>query len=577
MNTLQLKQYFIDRTLEILHKETIDTYRQKNHNAYTSLIELKDTVSRWEEKKVKNMDTIRILGEECIDLLKADDCLVFKDLSKELLIIEINLLLKSTDKYPNNKINRRVLFCLNQCIEKNKQIYLRNLISNVNAIIFNENDTPDEQITDILEHVDKYLSAIFVQLVYEGYTKQALYTLLRFQSKKGVDFFFKQFESIAKLKNRDYFIIWKVLIPNCRGIALEKLGLRQQMTEIPEINDFIKKKYNKYLSNTEGHYYYYIDKSNAKDKYAALKQSRERMMSLIDNLHLGYSLYTIHLPENALVIEKRENTHWATSEPTSYFMDGVSSGNYSTSVFLSEKINTIQKTEYIDAGVKERLKSAIRHLNYGDHNTELEQRFINYWIALEFIFSSPMTDDNTYTRLKTNLINVLACSYIKRNMNYLESKLITEHWLDTSTGLWATETTIDEIAEKPDLPLLWKYKLKKMKSRLLGHRDKRKSYYINHVKNLERHITRIYSMRNALIHEAGINQDIENITSNLRYYLVFVLDQLISFFSYSNPKSNNKVASLDDFFNTYINYRKMIEVDYDLNIIKSIPIAKNLW
>ena len=577
MNNRHLKQYFLERTLEILHKETIDTYRQRHHNAYTSLVELRDTVKRWEEKKVKTLDTIRILGEECVDLLNADDCLVYEDLSKELLILEIKLLLKSTDKYPNNTINRRVLFCLNQCIEKNKQIYLTHLLNNVNAIILDENDISDDKTTPILEQIDKYLSAIFVQLVYEGYTKQALYILLKSQSKKGFDSFFKQFENIAKLKNRDYVIIWKVLIPNCIGVELETLGLRQQMIEMPEINDFIKKKYNKFLANTEGHYYYYIDRSKAKDKYAALKQSREHMMSLIDNLHLGYSLYTIHLPEKAMVIEKRETTHWANSEPTSYFMDGISSGDYSTSVFLSEKINTIQKTNHIDAGVKERLKSAIRHLNYGDHNTELEQRFINYWIALEFIFSSPMTDDNTYTRLKTNLINVLACSYIKRNMNYLETKLKADGWLDTSTDLWTSGTNIDEIAEEPDLPLVWKYKLKKMKSRLLGHSDKRKSYYTNHVNNLERHITRIYNMRNALIHEAGINQDIENITSNLRYYLVFILDQMIYYFSNTNLTNNKTQASLDDFFNTYINYRKMIEVDYDLNIIKSIPIAKNLW
>ena len=188
-----------------------------------------------------------------------------------------------------------------------------------------------------------------------------------------------------------------------------------------------------------------------------------------------------------------------------------------------------------------------------------------------------MTDDNTYTRLKTNLINVLASSYIKRNMNYLKSKLKAEGWLDIQTDLWASERNIDEIAEKPDLPLIWKYKLKKMKSRLLGHRDKRKLYYTNHVNNLERHITRIYSMRNALIHEAGINQDIENITSNLRYYLVFLLDQMIYYFSDTNLTNSITQASLDDFFNTYLNYRKMIEADYDLNIIKSIPIAKNLW
>jgi hypothetical protein len=116
-----------------------------------------------------------------------------------------------------------------------------------------------------------------------------------------------------------------------------------------------------------------------------------------------------------------------------------------------------------------------------------------------------------------------------------------------------------------------------MKTRLLGHTDKRKLYYINHIHNLERHITRIYNLRNVLIHEAGIKQDIENITSNLRYYLVFLLDQMVAFFSDFNSENNSKLISIEDFFNTYLNYRKMIEVNYDLSIIKSIPIAKNLW
>ena len=54
-----LLQYFQDRMLEILHKETIDTYRQRNHNAFTSLIEFKGVVERWEEMKVKTIDTVR--------------------------------------------------------------------------------------------------------------------------------------------------------------------------------------------------------------------------------------------------------------------------------------------------------------------------------------------------------------------------------------------------------------------------------------------------------------------------------------------------------------------------------------
>ena len=572
-----LLHYFQDRMLEILHKETIDTYRQRNHNAFTSLMEFKGVVERWGEMKVKTIDTVRFLGEECVDLLVSDDCLMFDSFSKDLLISEINVLIKTSDKHPNAKVNNRVLFCLNQCINNNRQGYLKNLIKNLKSLLFDDNDIPDEQMIPTLERVDKYLSAICVQLVFEGYTKQALYTLLKSQLVFGFEAFFNQFENLTKLKNREYTVIWKTMIPGCNGVDLEKLGLLLQVNEVVEINDIIKNKFKKHLTNPVESYHYYIDKIKAKDKYAALKLSRERMMTMIDNLHLGYNLNTIKMPDNALVLEKRGNVYWASMEPANYFMDGIPTNDYPLSIALSERICEIYEAKYIDNGVKERLKSAIRHLNYGDQDTELEQRFINYWIALEFIFSSPQTDDNTFTRLKTNLINVLACSYIKRNMDYIKTKLVNDGLLDQAYDIWESEANLDTVANTAGLPLIWKFKLKKMKSRLLGHSDKRKAYYMNHVNNLERHITRIYNLRNELFHEAGINQDIEIITSNLRYYLVFILDQMISFFSDSNLKNHNKTFGLDDFFNTYINYRKMIEVDYDLDIIKSIPIAKNLW
>lgn len=193
MNSGELKSFFQDRIIEILHKETIDTYRQRCHNAYTSLVELKDIVERWKELKVKTLDTVRILGEECLDLLNADDCLVFGDLAKPLLVQEIKILLKSTEKHPNNKINNRLLFCLNQCIDRNKQSYLNNLTIKLKDILFIDKNISEDCLTQTLESIDKYLSAICVQLVFEGYTKQALYTLLKSQSKKGFDAFFNQY------------------------------------------------------------------------------------------------------------------------------------------------------------------------------------------------------------------------------------------------------------------------------------------------------------------------------------------------------------------------------------------------
>ena len=60
MDLSAIQHYIIDRSLEILNKETLDSYRLRNHNAYTSLIEFRDIVARWNEYKVKNFDTVRL-------------------------------------------------------------------------------------------------------------------------------------------------------------------------------------------------------------------------------------------------------------------------------------------------------------------------------------------------------------------------------------------------------------------------------------------------------------------------------------------------------------------------------------
>lgn len=52
---------------------------------------------------------------------------------------------------------------------------------------------------------------------------------------------------------------------------------------------------------------------------------------------------------------------------------------------LYEKLNRIDNSESVTTDVKDRITAALRHLRIGDGQVELEQQFINYWIALEFI------------------------------------------------------------------------------------------------------------------------------------------------------------------------------------------------
>lgn len=114
-----------------------------------------------------------------------------------------------------------------------------------------------------------------------------------------------------------------------------------------------------------------------------------------------------------------------------------------------------------------------------------------------------------------------------------------------------------------------------MKSHL-HHKDKIKKYIDNHETHLLQHISRIYRLRNELVHEAALKQDIENVASNLRFYLVFVLNQMIDYFS--DKTTNVKPKSMLQFFWSYEKCLKAIKTPGEtdvVSVISHIHIAKS--
>ncbi len=77
-----------------------------------------------------------------------------------------------------------------------------------------------------------------------------------------------------------------------------------------------------------------------------------------------------------------------------------------------------------------------------------------------------------------------------------------------------------------------------------GKQPNAADYLKKHRANLEVHFTRIYRLRNEIIHDAATNTNNEHIASNLRYYLTFILNELIDFFS----RSAVNEASIEDYF-----------------------------
>ena len=105
----------------------------------------------------------------------------------------------------------------------------------------------------------------------------------------------------------------------------------------------------------------------------------------------------------------------------------------------------------------------------------------------------------------------------------------------------------------------------------MSNKGKIGEYISCHKKNLEWHIVRIYRMRNELIHEAALKQDIEGATSNLRYYLVLVLNQLINYFH-----STSMQVSINDFFHDFENKANIIFENKDRDYILKVEYETSL-
>ncbi len=572
MNKKDIQQFFIERFDELFHKDTIDSYRVRNQNAYTILYELIEVIENWSDGKISLFDTVVYSIDESINLIRYDEALIFNSISKNTLINQLESFKNNRkDKKTDTCNSQWIVLCLKKLIKENKNQYMTNLFNKLESLLFSENDEIDDK--DIVPHLmklDSYITSLARQLLYVGFSKNYLYHLFStFHKDDGrfdEDYRILKDELVNENKV-EYIVIYQIYTKFQEIDTFENFTSDVQLDcKTDEKLDAMRMSFLKPSINR----YFYKQKIKASDQTSAMKKAREMLEAALDVISLGAGKVPIQINDKGLIISTSSNRINAR-----IFMPYKIDGTYSKDIHLSQSfsliINRIYNNPQIATEVKDRISSAIRHLRIGNQCSELEQRFINYWIALEFIFSASKSGESTFSRVKTNLTTILTCSYAKRNLLNLNERLSNNGYLDKESKYWEQDNVDDFIRSVPSV--LLKYRLLKMKSHLFNHSDKRKSYLSNHETNLSQHIVRIYRLRNQLIHDAAIKQDIEDISSNLRYYLVFLLNQMLTFY---NNHDNTKLVSLEDFFFEYRLIKMKIKENPTFETIMSVPLAMDL-
>lgn len=77
------EQYFVQRMLELLHRETVDTYRVKVLNPKLALEELISVYDGLNAGRIKRFEDLEYCRNETLSLLKKDDTIRFDTIGKD--------------------------------------------------------------------------------------------------------------------------------------------------------------------------------------------------------------------------------------------------------------------------------------------------------------------------------------------------------------------------------------------------------------------------------------------------------------------------------------------------------------
>lgn len=566
LTTLTIPQkFFIEKSIEILYRGTIDTYRVRVKNPKSILSELKSAIEAFQKGQLKhfisitgkkNHTTFSKYGfkDEAIDLIEAkNNYLKFNSVSEKYFITLLKELSESNYKQTKNSLS----------------IVLKDNIEYADAIItglkekLNATYTTDEELITLLGDISKAINYLFTELIDIGFSKnfwyRYMYGLFVNSLSEGDSFNdrFNEFENRISSHNNNYDIIFR--IDTIKKVQQSIKSTTHQMSILENIDDItledpkaeIELSHFKPPKDTR-----LFIKCNitAHDYLAALKSAKRILSESLDLLNLGYGNEKLELNNRVLVIDTN-NPKYGRFQQSTNFLDGKYSKAQTHYLNFIDKVPDLLSKENVNEETKEKVKSAIRYLRLGNQSIEVEHKFINYWIGLEYLFSN-YESDNTINRIKEYLVTCHSLAYVKRNLLHFH-KLISNIDSNTLASISTYTAHSEGCIQKPEF---YKEVFEKLKDihpliaqrsysfwKIISHKNGKgnwKEYISTHKKNLVIHLTRIYNIRNEIIHDAATDTNNESITSNLRYYLTFMLNGIIDFLCQDHDDN----VSIEDYF-----------------------------
>jgi hypothetical protein len=582
------QRFFVEKMLDLYYEYVIDSYRVRVHNPISLLEECNNLIEDWNFDKIKRFDTLKQVFQELILLLKndLDDTVDYGFTGKSIFIDKLETLSKCDEKNIDTNGLYELKYHIIYLLRINKD-YINNLILKIeNLLTFTKTD-----IASCIPHFDKLSTNIgffATELTRIGYSKVRVYqifsrTFIASQKDRTFDENWSYIkDELLKNRERTFCVAFKFNISsNSEYSTLLSDSVDEAILPNPiessRIDSYIKEDVSVRFKTFQ---------IEALDFYQAIQKARESLSSFLDILHIAFENVQISIHQDVLVVDQ-DKKEKARIQKINFLIDGGYIEKEYKYDSLNSSVITILENTYIANEVKAKINSAIRYLRMGNESYELEQKYISYWIAIEHIFSINQKDSSTITRMLEHLTKIQVVYYLKRNIQYIHtdikkklSKTILNRefpFVQDDLSYFTDDALLGKLSANIKFTPLLSYKINKIKSALHAS-DKIKEYLKRHESNVKMHISRLYRIRNEIMHEAAIIPNIENITGNLKYYLVFTLNLLLEYFSDADLdiRASGEIT-LNDFFNHQtLLYKALEAAKFDKSKLVEITLSRNI-
>ena len=575
-----LQKLFVELIIELCDFRSLDSYRARVAGPIYIISELYHLIDDFKKNKIKSFETVLACKDEAHYILQYDDVIDYGRVSKATLL---EMLKNLKDEKASIEYNmQRIEFSLYYLLTTNEK-YVENLVEALEKVLLISLPSPEQEDVNT-QSIVKNAGFLVTELINRGFAKAFIARFCRSIFIHGelmtFDEAWKIFKSRITEKEKDAFsIVFKITIPEKQIAELKVTDLKAALTveDFPFVTD-LKEIYNSEYLNPSKSTMFILQNVEAYDHYEALKEAKTRLGNVLDFIHIGHSDVRLDVRHSALVINQ-SSPGKAGLQSLSFQIDDSFKSNEESYINLYNKFSSIKKDGIVSKEAVAKIESAVRYLRAGNEAEELEQKFLSYWIGLENIFSNHNANTNTFVRIKKYMTIAHMFIYTKRNLHEFHRSLkrmdvakLTPGYNDDLEYL-LKEETYDGIVSLHDRSPLLAFRAKSIRSTYFKGGDECKKTMQRHKLNLERHLVRMYRIRNELVHNAAAFQNIENVTSNLRYYLFFILNKTIEYFHGCKPKIiDNKPVDMDDFFL----YQEMLwdnieKSDYELRRLVHVP------